>query len=173
MSQAAYDPETLPVGVLGRPHGLRGELALRLHNPDGTDLSRVSELILEGKDGVRETRRVQTIRSVSHGWLVKIVGVDSRTDAEPLTNRQVRVKRAALARLTEGEFFVADSIGCEVRKEDDRVLGVVAEVFWNGAQDIMIVRGATEILIPMISEFVRAVDIAARKIVVAWDEEHD
>jgi 16S rRNA processing protein RimM len=170
--QAAYDPETLPIGVMGRAHGLRGEIALRLHNPGGADLSRVAELILE-KDGVRQTHRVQTIRGVSDGWLVKIVGVDSRTDAERLTNHQVRVRRAALPRLPDGEFFVADTVGCEVHAEDDRLLGVVAEVFWNGAHDVMIIRGDSELMVPMIEQFLRAVDISARRIVVSWSQEEE
>ncbi|HEY4183795.1 MAG TPA: ribosome maturation factor RimM [Polyangia bacterium] len=169
MSQAAYDPELLPIGVMGRPHGLRGEIVLRLHNPGGTDLSRAVELILE-KGGVRDTRRLQSIRRVADGWLVKMVGAESRTDAEPLTNSQVLVRRATLPRLTDGEFFVADTVGCEVRTEDDRLLGVVADLFWNGAQDVMIVRGEAELLIPLIGEFIRSVDVAARRIVVAWTE---
>lgn len=172
MSSPAYDPETLPIGVMGRPHGLRGELALRLHNPGGADLGRLSELILE-KDGVRQTRQVKAMRRVSEGWLIKLVGVDSRTDADALTNHQVRVPRATLPRLADGEFFVADAVGCAVLAEDGRSLGVVADVFWNGAQDVMIVRGESEVLIPAIAEFLRTVDVAARRIVVAWHEEHE
>lgn len=172
MPPVVYDPETLPIGVLGRPHGLRGELALRLHNPGGADLGRISELILE-KGGVRETRRVLAMRRVSEGWLVKLQGVDSRTVAEALTHHEVRVRRATLPRLADGEFFVADAVGCEVRTEDGRSLGVVADVIWNGAQDVMVVRGESEVLIPAIGEFLRVVDVSARRIVVAWEEEVD
>ena len=167
-----YDPETLPIGVLGRAHGLRGELTLRPHNLAGRDLGSLGELILE-RAGGRETRRIQAIRPGAGGWLLKLVGVDTRTDAEALTNVPVRVRRAALPRLTAGEFFVADTVGCEVFAEDGRRLGMVADVFWNGAQDVLMVQGESELLIPAIGEFLRAVDIAARKIVVVWSGEEE
>jgi len=169
---ASYDPETLPVGVLGRPHGLRGELTLRPHNTSGRDLGRVTELILE-RNGVREVRPVQSIRRGADGWLVKFTGAETRTDAEALTNVPVRVRRTALPPLDAGEFFVADTVGCQVFAEDGRELGVVSDVFWNGAQDVLLVKGEGELLIPAVPQFVRAVDVAARKLTVAWEGEDE
>ncbi|HEX2660168.1 MAG TPA: ribosome maturation factor RimM [Polyangia bacterium] len=170
MSHASYDPETLLVGVMGRPHGLRGELSLRAHNRDSADLARVPELILERPNG-REERRIEGIRRSPEGWLVKLAGVDSRTDAEPLTNAAVRVRRARLPAPMPGEFFVQDAVGCEVFAADDRRLGTVAGLMWNGAQDILIVEGESEILIPALPEFVRSIDLAKRRIDVTWEED--
>ena len=173
----SYDPETLSVGVLGRPHGLRGEITLRPHNAAGRDLGHVSELILEREgaaSSAREVRRIQSIRPGADGWLVKFAGVDTRSDVEPLTNVSVRVRRAELPPLGAGEFFVADTVGCEVFAEDGRRLGVVADVFWNGAHDVLLVkRDGNELLIPAIAEFVRAVDAPARRLTVAWDGEDE
>jgi len=169
---ASYDPETLPVGVLGRPHGLRGEITLRPHNASGRDLGRLSELILE-RNGEHGVHQIQSIRPGADGWLVKFVGVDTRTDAEALTNVPVRVRRTALPPLGAGEFFVADTVGCEVFAEDGRRLGTVIDVFWNGAQDVLQVRGQGEILIPAVAQFVRAVDVMARKVVVAWEGDEE
>lgn len=173
---ASYDPETLPVGILGRPHGLRGEISLRPHNASGRDLARVTELILEregGPAGPGEVRSLQSIRRGADGWLVKFVGVDARSDVEPLTNVPVRVRRAALPPLEPGEFFVADTVGCDVFGEDGRRLGTVADAFWNGAHDVLLVKGQGELLIPAVAQFVRSVDAAARKVVVAWEGEDE
>jgi 16S rRNA processing protein RimM len=177
---ATYDPETLPVGVLGRPHGLRGEITLRPHNAAGGDLGLVTELILERTGGaagarqlVQEVRRLQSIRPGGGGWLVKFAGIDTRTDAEPLTNVPVRVRRTALPPLGPGEYFVADTIGCEVFTEDGRRLGLVADTVWNGAHDVLLVKGEGELMIPAIGEFVRTVDVAARKVTVAWQGEEE
>ena len=179
---ATYDPVTLPVGVLGRPHGLRGEITLRPHNVAGGDLGLVTELILEragGAAGVRqpvqEVRRLESIRPGAGGWLVKFAGVDTRTDAEPLTNVPVRVRRTALPPLDPGEYFVADTIGCDVFAEEGRRLGVVADTVWNGAHDVLLVKGEGEgeLMIPAIGEFVRTVDVTARKVIVAWQGEEE
>ena len=167
-----YDPETLPIGVLGRPHGLRGELALRPHNAGSRDLGGLTELILE-QGGARVTRRLQAIRRSTDGWLVRFVGIDSRTDAEPLTNVPVRVRRAALPPLREGEFFVADTVGCEVRTTEGRRLGQVADVFWNGAHDVLQVKGEGELLSPAVPTYLQSFDGAARVVVVAWEGEDE
>ena len=77
VSHATYDPETLLVGVLGRPHGLRGEIALRAHNRESADLARVPELLLERPTG-REERRVEVIRESGTDWhpnLVRLSGI--------------------------------------------------------------------------------------------------
>lgn len=174
----SYDPETLPVGVLGRAHGLRGELTLRPHNAAGSDLGLVTELILDrggaGPTG-REVRRLQSIRPAGDGWLVKFVGVETRSEAEALTNVPVRVRREALPPLEPGEFFVADTVGCEVFAEDGRRLGAVADTFWNGAHDVLLVKGEGqgELMIPALGEFLRSVDVSARKVVVDWRGEDE
>jgi 16S rRNA processing protein RimM len=170
VSHATYDPETLLVGVMGRPHGLRGEIALRAHNRGSTDLGRVSELLLDGPSG-RDERRVESMRRSADGWLVKLVGINTRTDAEALINLEVRVRRSRLPAPLPGEFFVEDAVGCDVYGENDRRLGAVSGLMWNGAQDILIVQGESEVLIPALPEFVRAVDLARRRIDVSWDED--
>lgn len=187
---ASYDPETLPVGVLGRAHGLRGEITLRPHNVAGSDLGLVTELILDlgaarqgtgpgarpaAQQPAREVRRLQSIRPAGDGWLVKFVGVDTRTDAESLTNVPVRVRRQALPPLEAGEFYVADTIGCDVFAEDGQRLGVVADTFWNGAHDVLLVQreGEDELMIPALGDFVRSVDVAARKVIVDWQGEDE
>jgi 16S rRNA processing protein RimM len=170
VSQASYDPETLLVGVMGRPHGLRGEIALRAHNRDSADLARVPELLLDCPSG-RDERRIEAIRRSPDGWLVKLAGINSRTDAEPLTNAPVRVRRSRLPAPLPGEFFVEDAVGCQVFSEENKRLGTVTGLMWNGAQDILVIEGTSEILIPALPAFVRAIDLANRRIDVVWDDD--
>jgi len=63
---------------------------------------------------------------------------------------------------------VEDTIACQVFTESGEAVGTIEELFWNGAHDVWIVRGDRETMIPVIPEFVRAVDLAARRITVAW-----
>jgi 16S rRNA processing protein RimM len=172
VSESGYDPETLLVGVLGRPHGLRGETLLRPHNPAGSDLAAVTELILENEAGERERRAVERIRRAGEAWLVKLDGIGSRDEADRLTNRAVRVQRRALPPPSGQEFFVQDTLGCHVTTEGGEALGVVETAFWNGAQDVWVVRaGDRETLIPVVAAYVRQVDPVGRRIVVAWSAE--
>jgi len=166
----AYDPETVVLGAVGKPHGVHGEVWLRPHNVHGRTFEGLRELILV-KDGVATTRAIASLRLAEGGALARLVGVDTREAAAALGLAEVRARRAALPPLGPGEFYVGDVIGCEVFHEDGRALGVVASTFWNGAQDVMVVAGpgGAEELVPLVAQFVVTVDAPGRKIVVAWD----
>jgi 16S rRNA processing protein RimM len=198
MATPAFDPETLAIGTVGRPHGLGGELTLRPHNTSATAPSALE------KEGLRREWRVDALRRAGPVWIFRLAGIDSRESADALTNAVVRIARSALPALGEGEFFVEDLVGCAVVNDDGRALGSVASLFWNGAQDIMVVRapegadlgggsgsagsaspgrapgsGARapradvddEILIPVVPAFVRTVDTVGRRVMVEWSLE--
>src|SRR5262245_20431674 len=99
---AAYDRDTLSVGVLGRPHGIRGDLYFRPHNPKSRAFDDVGRLwlVLEG-----ETRQhdVTSIRPVADAYIVHLAGVDDREAAAALTLAEVRVARVDLPPLGPGE----------------------------------------------------------------------
>lgn len=170
----SYDPDALLIGVIGRPHGLQGETSLRPYG--GTsDLGGIAALMLEQR-GHRVPWRVRSLRRTRDGWLVRLDGIESREAAEALTNAPVWVSRQALPPLGPGEFYVEDVVGCRVETEEGQALGMVEGVFWNGAQDVMTVGAGpgasaeTEpVLIPVVPAFVRMVDPAEGRVVVAWE----
>jgi 16S rRNA processing protein RimM len=168
----AYDPETLSVGVLGRPHGIRGDIYFRPHNPQSRAFDEVTELLLV-RDGVSRTYDVTSMRPVADAYVAHLEGVDDREAAAGLTNAEVRVARATLPPLEPGEYFVEDVVGCAVETEDGRSLGVVSGTLWNGAHDVATVADAEgrEHLIPLVPHFVLTVDAPARKMRVRWEED--
>jgi 16S rRNA processing protein RimM len=168
------DGDTIVVGVVGKPHGLRGEITLRPYNPGGSAFDGVERLILE-RDGAREERAVESLRNAGAVVLAKLADVDDRDAAAALTGAVVRLPRAALPALAPGEYYVEDVVGCAVTREDGTPLGVVKGTFWNGANDVITVvdSGGRERLLPLVPDFVLAVDIAGRRIVVRWDDDDD
>jgi 16S rRNA processing protein RimM len=177
-----YDPRMIAVGVLGKPHGVRGEIGLRLFNNEGAAGEDapvgLGPIILSARDGRTVTHVITAARPFGAGLLVTFAGINSREAAAALTNHEVLVERASLPAPAPGEYFVSDVIGCEVIDQDGTRLGVVRETFWNGAHDVMIVRvggGASaepeaERLIPLVPEFVREVDAPGRTIRVEWHD---
>ena len=168
----AYDPEMVVLGVVGRPHGVHGEVWLRPHNTHSRAFEALRELHLV-KNGVTTRLSVVAMRSSPDGALARFAGIDSRQAAAALTLSEVRAPRTALPPLAPGEFYVDDVIGCRVFHESGRELGVVASTFWNGAHDLMIVAGGgvppSEELIPLVPQFLVTVDVPGRKVVVSWD----
>lgn len=171
---AAYDPETLSVGVLGRPHGIRGGIYFRPHNPRSRAFDEVGQLWIV-RDGQRRLYEVTSMRPVADAYIVHLAGVDHREAAAALSLAEVRVARAVLPPLEPGEYFVEDVVGCAVEGEDGRSLGVVSGTLWNGAHDVASVDGGDgrERLIPLVPDFVLNVDATARKMRVRWDDDDD
>jgi 16S rRNA processing protein RimM len=166
----AYDPKTVVLGVVGKPHGVQGEVWLRPHNAHGRSFEGLRELVLV-RDGVATTHAIVALRLTPDGALAQLAGIGTREAAAALTLAEVRAPRAALPPLGPGEFYVDDVIGCDVVHGSGRALGVVSSTFWNGAHDVMVVTGeeGAEELIPLLPQFVVTMDAAGRKIVVSWD----
>ena len=163
--------DELPLGVLGRPHGISGELAFRLYNAKGTGLD-VLQLPLTatlGQPGERRAVVIGAVRRTGYGFLVRLEGVASREDAAQLTGRELWVRREALPPPGDDEFYVEDLVGCVVQNQKGDVLGVVSGVFWNGAHDVMSLDGG-ERCIPVVSEIIVGLDLAKKIVTVDFYE---
>jgi 16S rRNA processing protein RimM len=165
--------QTLPFGRLGRPHGVRGELALRPFNPDGDwlDGTALPALVQLVRAAERREMKLVAVRPANDMLLVRFEGVESREQAAALTNFELWLSRAALPELEADEFYVEDLLGCEVLDTEGRARGTIKSSFWNGAQDVLSVQGPDgELLVPAVGEFIRSVDLEARRVIVDLHE---
>jgi len=165
--------QTLPFGRLGRPHGVRGEIILRPFNVDGDGLARTalpaSVELVRAQD--RREMTLVAVRPANDAFLVRLEGVDSREQAAALTNFELWLPRDTLPALEADEFYVEDLLGCEVVDLDGRVRGTIKSTFWNGAQDVLALEGPDgELLVPAVGEFIRSVDLEARRVIVDMHE---
>jgi 16S rRNA processing protein RimM len=163
-------PERLALGVLGRPHGVRGELVFHAFNPDGAqlpDLNLPLAVELRRSSGSRAAV-VVAARPFKDGALVRLEGVASREDAAALTGHELCVARAELPALADDECYTDDLMGCAVFDLEGRSRGRVTAIFWNGSHDVLTVvdDGGQELLVPAVREFLASVDLPGRRIVV-------
>jgi 16S rRNA processing protein RimM len=156
---------TIEVGYVARAHGVHGELRVHLHDAASTVLHDVDVVWIAGAE-----RQVMSTRPTAGAILLTVEGVGDREAADALRGKPVAVSRDDVP-LAEGEFLLADLPGCEVVDEAGVVLGRVTEVM-PGPQDLLVIRDdRVERLLPVIGEFVRAVDLTARRVVVALPED--
>jgi 16S rRNA processing protein RimM len=122
-----------------------------------------------------EDRKPVTVsRGSRHGKTViaELPGVDDRDQARALIEQPIAVDRQQLPGLPEDEYYWADLEGLEVSARDGTVLGRISRMMETGANDVMVVTGEREILIPfVVGTTVRSVDIDAGRIEVDWDPE--
>ncbi len=131
----------LEVGRIGRAHGLRGEVSI-------TPISNRGERFAPGSTLYAGDRAlvIATSRPHQDRWLVHFDGVESRDAAEALRN--LVLTGDPLGDAPEGEVWVHEVIGAEVRDRAGTVLGRVASVEANPAHDLLVLDGGP--LIPMV-----------------------
>jgi 16S rRNA processing protein RimM len=161
--------EYLKVGLAVKPHGVRGALRVLLLTHDPKRVYELKRVFLE-KDGFYEERRVESASQNGDDMAtVKLEGIDTREQAEAFRGRYFYIDREHAVKLPKGSYFIADLIGCEVADGSGRVFGKVADVMQTGANDVYVVRGQREYLMPAIKALVKDVSIPEKRILI--DEE--
>lgn len=161
--------DMLALGRFLKPHGINGELKFEPYLPDDVDPDKIPGGLVKSAPGYEEREiTIATGRVAGQLWLLRPDGVESPEEAAGFTNREFWVERSQLAPLPEGQYFSQDIVGSGVFDEDGNEIGVIDDIITTAANDIwQIARtGGGEILIPVIPEVVRNVDVENRKIVV-------
>ncbi len=141
--------EFLPAGEIVNTHGIRGEMRV-LPWADGPEfLLGFKKVYVDGKEYKVESARVQKTCV-----LLKLAGVDSIEDATLLRNKTVEIARKD-AKLEKGAFFVADLVGLSVVDQEGNTIGKLTEVLSMPKNDVYVVTGEKEYLIPAVKEYVK------------------
>lgn len=159
--------------LVGRIHGafgVRGELKLESFTDPQTNLLRYQPLILRDAQG-RE-REIEGVRGRvgGKGLIGTLPDIEDRDAAEALRGAELYVLRSALPPPKDGEFYWVDLEGMRVANLEGIEFGTVGSVFSNGANDVMVVRGDRERLIPFSRpDYVTSLDFESGRIIVDWD----
>jgi 16S rRNA processing protein RimM len=125
-----------------------------------------------GQHGSWKQFRVEQGRRHGKTVIVKLDGVDDRDAAAKLLNAEIAIEREQLPEIAPDEFYWTDLEGLSVVCEDGTELGRVDHLMETGANDVLVVRGERERLIPYIpGQVIRSVDLDNGRMVVDWDPE--
>lgn len=104
------------------------------------------------------------------GILAKLRGVDDRDAAAGLIDQSLWIARTQLPELEPGAYYWSDLVGLQVETSDGLPLGQVDHLFATGANDVLVVRGDRERLIPFVLDHtVLEVNFQQGRLVVDWD----
>jgi 16S rRNA processing protein RimM len=156
--------------VLGRitaPYGVKGWVRVHPYTAAAENLVHYPSWWL-GRDARWEEQQV--IQSRVHGASVvaQLAGCDDREAASTLRGRQVAVPRAVLPATRENEYYWTDLIGLDAVTVEGAELGMVVQILETGANDVLVVRGERERLVPFVSTVVREIDFARGIIRLDW-----
>jgi len=124
------------------------------------------------QDGERRLVQVEQGRRHGNQVVVKLAAVEDRDAAEGLTGAEISVERSELGPCDDGEYYWTDLEGLRVVTSTGVALGEIHHLLATGSNDVMVVRGDRERLIPFVLEHVvREIDLSERIVVVDWDPE--
>ncbi len=158
------DTDTVPVGRVVGVHGIRGELKLVPYSGEYDFPWRVVFVTFKGQ---KRTCTVSSTRTHKKVILVKLDGIDTRTDAESLVGAELSILKKDLPELPEGEYYYHDLEGMGVWTEDGEYLGRIIHILSTGSNDVYEITGPRgEILIPAIKDVVVEVDVERKRMTV-------
>lgn len=155
----------LQIGVIARPHGVRGELKVHLHFEDSRALEECESVVVEPERGEAQRLVVESLRGSAKGPILALRGVEGRDAADALRGAKLWVERSEVAPLEPGEYFLVDLVGCEVEFEGESI-ATVTGVRPDPSVDTMLVemKDASSAEIPLLEAWVGDVDTNKRRV---------
>ena len=140
--------ELLECGKIVNTHGIRGEVKIIPWADDAEFICDLPTLYIDGKPFT-----VRNARPHKGNAIVLLEGIDDMNTAMLLKNKVVYLHRDDVE-LDEDAFFLADVIGLDVVDENGVKLGVLDDILSPSLQDVYVVKGEREIMIPVVPEFI-------------------
>lgn len=148
--------EYLEAGKIVTTHGIRGEVKIMPYTDTPELLCEFDRLFI-GKD--KSELYIERSRTAKNMVIAKIEGIDTVEAAEKYRNKVLFMHRDDLE-LDEDTYFIQDLIDMEVQDADSGfVYGKITDVLQNGANDVYVIKGDREYLVPAIPDVVISTDI--------------
>jgi 16S rRNA processing protein RimM len=154
--------DLIDIGVIGKPHGVRGGFYLD-GAIDGPAMKPGFEVLIGDRQYAIESRGGMDSRPI-----LSFVGVDSRESAEALRGEQVVAPRGALTPLADGEWYAQDLAALRVVTGGGEELGIVTRLTNAPSVDFLeVVRAdGSQLLLPMVRDAIVRIDVEAGQILV-------
>lgn len=159
------------VGEISGSYGVKGWVKVRSYTDPPENILRYRPWMLE-QGGRPLPYQMIGGKPYRGGVIAALENIESPERARELRGATIMVDRAQFPPAGAGEYYRVDLIGTTVRNLEGRVLGLVRDVMTTGANDVLVVQGERERLIPFVlGHTVKTVDLQAAEILVDWDED--
>ena len=138
---AKSDDTYISLGEIVRPHGIQGELRVKLYNADSRVLFDLEKVRVELPSGGVEELCLESVRSAGDALLVRVRSVTDRNGAEALRGAKFTVLRSALPAADDDEFYICDIIGGSAELEDGTSFGRIIDFRSYPTVEVFVVEG--------------------------------
>lgn len=163
------DRQHILVGKISGVFGLKGWVKIFSYTEPRENILSYSAWRLR-KNGQIKSLKVKDGQRQGKNVVAHLEAVDDRDVAESLIGWEIYIERDQLPTLAKDEYYWTDLVGLKVITKSGVKLGVIDHLFETGANDVLVVSGDRERLIPFLMEqTVLAVDLDGKCLTVDWD----
>jgi len=159
--------KVVPLGHISGVHGVKGWV--KIHS-----LTEPREAIFEYQPWLlgESLEEVFISQGKKHGnrLIAQFENINDREAAEELVRQPIAACRDQFPEAEDGKYYWMDLVGLAVKLEDGTALGTVDNLLATGANDVLVVKGDRECLVPFVQgQYVKKVDLENGVITVDWD----
>ncbi len=165
--QAEQGQRLVTLAYISAAHGIKGWVKVYSYTEPRDSVLDYEPWILGGDRGAV---KVQASKIQSKGVIASLEGVETVEQAQALIGTTISVRRNQFQKLPDNEFYWTDLVGLRVVTLEGSELGQVRSLMATGANDVLVVEGEHELLVPFVMEqFIKTVDLPGGTITVDWD----
>jgi 16S rRNA processing protein RimM len=155
------DADSVTIGIVLRPHGIRGEVVVEPLTDNEERFSTLDEVRVVRPSGNSVRLKVGSIFPHKGRLVIHFEGIRSIEDAETLRAAELRIPVASLPPLPAGSYYHHELRGLEVRVESGESIGTVTDLWETGATPVLVIHDdkARETLLPLVDAFILQVDV--------------
>lgn len=155
------------IGMIGKSVGTDGSVNLTAWSSYPERFQGMKTFFLTKEKAVPRTLDIENLEITSKRISVKFKGINSIEAAAHLSGYRITIPKSERFELPEGQYYIDDLLTCKVFTVEGDLLGNITDVWDMGANDIYVVDyQGKELLIPVVDEFVKDIDIKACRITV-------
>jgi 16S rRNA processing protein RimM len=167
------EQEQIILGRISGLHGVAGWLKIYSYSRPRENIFSYNPLLIQLPTGKCLPQGVTSWKVQGKGLIAQFEDVNDRDAALAFVGLNIAVLRDELPPLKENEYYWCDLIGLEVVNQTDHLLGRVIEIKETGANDVLVVKGEVQYLVPLLKgSVIKEVDQEKGRMLVDWDGEY-
>ena len=143
------------IGKISAPHGVRGEVRIVPLTDFPERFENLKTVFLEDDSKME----LESVKFSNKFIIAKFKNINSRNYIEILNGKLLMLNRSDIPSLPEGEYYNFDIIGLEVIDDKGSKLGKITEVLKTGSNDVYVVEGKKQLLVPALKKVVKEINL--------------
>jgi 16S rRNA processing protein RimM len=155
------DADSVTIGIVLRPHGIRGEVVVEPLTDNETRFSGLDDVRLVRPSGSSVRLKIASMFPHKGRLVIQFEGIRSIEDAETLRAAELRIPIASLPPLPKGSYYHHELRGLDVRIESGASVGTVRDLWETGAAPVLVIQDdlGLETLLPLVDAFIIEVNV--------------